>query len=65
MEIVAADGILEAAFAARGFNPHVSVEVDVVVSDPEAPRNCGRWTLTVAHGRGTARAGCMCPWEPT
>ncbi|HET9632213.1 MAG TPA: GNAT family N-acetyltransferase [Terrabacter sp.] len=45
---------LEAAFAARGFNPHVSVEVDVVVSDPEAPRNCGRWTLTVAQGRGTA-----------
>lgn len=45
---------LEAAFAAREFNPHVSVEVDVVVSDRQAPRNSGRWTLTVAHGRGTA-----------
>ncbi|MEW1954331.1 GNAT family N-acetyltransferase [Terrabacter sp. NPDC080008] len=44
-----------AAFGARGFAPQVSVEVDLVVSDPEAASNTGRWALTVGGGRGTAR----------
>ncbi|WP_374967875.1 enhanced intracellular survival protein Eis [Terrabacter sp. BE26] len=45
---------LEAAWHGRGFNPHLSVEVDLVVSDAEAPRNSGRWTLAVSGGSGTA-----------
>ncbi len=45
---------LEAAFGARGFPAHTSVEVDLVVEDAEAPANSGRWALTVSGGRGTA-----------
>ena len=40
--------------AARGFGPHTSVEVDLLVEDADAPANSGRWTLAVSAGRGTA-----------
>lgn len=45
---------LAAAFAGRGFGPHLSVEADLVVADSEAPANTGRWTLSVRGGGGTA-----------
>ncbi len=45
---------LAAAFGGRGFGPHSSVEVDLLVEDAEAPANSGRWTLAVSAGRGTA-----------
>ena len=45
---------LEAAWQGRGFNPHLSLEVDLLVSDAEAPQNSGRWTLAVSGGRGSA-----------
>lgn len=45
---------LAAAFGGRGFAPHTSVDVDLLVDDAEAPGNSGRWTLSVAGGRGTA-----------
>jgi len=43
---------LAAAVAGRGFSPHTSVEVHLVVDDPDAPANSGRWTLAVSGGRG-------------
>ena len=43
---------LAAALAGRGFAPPVRAEVDLVVDDPEAPRNTGRWRLSVAAGTG-------------
>jgi predicted acetyltransferase len=45
---------LGAAFDGRGFGPHTSVEVDLLVEDADAPANSGRWTLAVSAGRGTA-----------
>ncbi|MGO4602542.1 GNAT family N-acetyltransferase [Terrabacter sp. 2YAF2] len=45
---------LGAAFDGRGFGPHTSVEVDLLVEDADAPVNSGRWTLAVSAGRGTA-----------
>jgi hypothetical protein len=45
---------LAAAFGSRGFGPHLSVEAELAVDDAEAPRNCGRWSLRVAGGRGSA-----------
>ena len=45
---------LAAAFAGRGFAPPVRADVDLVVDDPEAPRNTGRWRLSVAAGTGAA-----------
>lgn len=45
---------LGAAFTGRGFGRHTSVEVDLLVEDSDAPANAGRWTLSVADGRGTA-----------
>ena len=45
---------LAAAFGDRGFGPHGSVEVDLLVEDADAPANSGRWTLAVSAGRGTA-----------
>jgi predicted acetyltransferase len=45
---------LEAAFAGRGFSPPLRADVDLVVDDPEAPRNAGRWQLSVADSSGTA-----------
>lgn len=45
---------LQAAFGGRGFSPHLSVAVDLAVSDLEAPGNCGRRSLTVSEGRGSA-----------
>ena len=45
---------LGAAFGGRGFGQHLSVEVDLVVEDAEAPANAGRWTLSVSGGGGTA-----------
>ena len=51
---------LAAAFGARGFPAHTSVEATLVVDDPEAPTNTGAWDLSVNAGRGTAARG-----EPT
>ncbi|HET7800021.1 MAG TPA: GNAT family N-acetyltransferase [Humibacillus xanthopallidus] len=45
---------LEAAFGARGFAPLVRAGVDLVVHDDEAPRNSGRWRLSVGDGSGRA-----------
>lgn len=45
---------LVSAFEGRGFNRHLSVEVDLAVSDPEAPANSGRWSLKVSGGHGSA-----------
>ena len=45
---------LGASFAGRGFAPLVRADLDLVVDDPEAPRNTGRWQLSVADGSGTA-----------
>ena len=45
---------LGAAFEARGFGRHTSVEADLLVDDPEAPANTGRWSLSIRDGRGTA-----------
>jgi ribosomal protein S18 acetylase RimI-like enzyme len=45
---------LGAAFSGRGFSALTQAEVDLVVDDPEAPRNTGRWTLSVAGGSGAA-----------
>lgn len=45
---------LVSAFEGRGFNPHLSVEVDLAVSDPEAPANSGLWSLKVSGGHGSA-----------
>ncbi|WP_404391122.1 enhanced intracellular survival protein Eis [Humibacillus xanthopallidus] len=45
---------LSAAFAGRGFPPLARTEVEVVVDDPEAPRNTGRWLLSVENGSGSA-----------
>ncbi len=45
---------LGAAFRARGFAPVGDVVAELVVDDPEAPRNSGAWRLSVSGGRGTA-----------
>ena len=45
---------LAAAFGERGFSPHTTVGVDLLVDDAEAPANSGRWSLSVSGGRGTA-----------
>ena len=45
---------LPGAMAARGFAPHVTASVDVVVDDPLVPAGSGRWTLTVESGAGRA-----------
>ncbi len=45
---------LGAAFSGRGQRGHVSVEVDLLVDDAEAPANAGRWRLSVAGGSGSA-----------
>jgi predicted acetyltransferase len=45
---------LAAAFGARGFAAHTSLDAALVVDDPEAPANTGIWALSVAGGRGTA-----------
>ena len=43
-----------AAFAGRGFATLVRTEVEVAVDDSEAPRNTGRWRLSVQNGSGSA-----------
>ena len=43
-----------AALAGRGLAESLHAEVDLVVDDPEAPRNTGRWRLSVAAGTGVA-----------
>ena len=43
-----------AAFAGRGFAGPLHAEVDLAVDDPEAPRNTGRWRLSVDAGTGAA-----------
>jgi predicted acetyltransferase len=45
---------LTAAFAGRGFPPHVRACVDLEVEDADLPANAGRWRLDVAEGTGTA-----------
>ncbi|TQM64617.1 GNAT family N-acetyltransferase [Humibacillus xanthopallidus] len=45
---------LGAAFAGRGFSPLARAEVDLVIDDPEAQTNTGRWRLSVADGKGFA-----------
>jgi len=45
---------LGAAFAARGFPPLTDATTDLLVDDPEAPRNTGRWRLSVTGGTGSA-----------
>ncbi|GAA2747613.1 hypothetical protein GCM10009868_37840 [Terrabacter aerolatus] len=45
---------LAAAFGERGFPPHTTATVDLLVVDAEAPANAGRWSLSVSGGRGTA-----------
>jgi predicted acetyltransferase len=45
---------LAAAFGARGFAAHTSLEAALVVDDPEAAANTGAWALSVAAGRGIA-----------
>ncbi|EXG81391.1 GNAT family N-acetyltransferase [Cryptosporangium arvum] len=44
------------AVAGRGFGP-LGGEVDLEITDPQAPWNDGRWTLSVAEGRGTLTPG--------
>lgn len=41
---------LAGAITARGYNPHVTADVVLAVSDPVAPWNDGRWALSVANG---------------
>lgn len=45
---------LAAAVAGRGFAPLARTQVELVVDDPEAPRNTGRWLLSVENGSGSA-----------
>lgn len=45
---------LAAAFGERGFAPHTTATVDLLVDDLEAPASSGTWTLSVSGGRGTA-----------
>ena len=45
---------LDAAVAGRGFAPLARTEVELVVHDLEAPRNTGRWRLSVDNGSGSA-----------
>jgi predicted acetyltransferase len=45
-----------AAVAARGFGP-VAGAVDLLLTDPQAPWNEGRWQLSVADGAGTLTRG--------
>ncbi len=45
---------LSAAFAGRGFAPPAHTGAELVVDDPEAPRNTGRWWLSVENGSGSA-----------
>ncbi|TQS39879.1 GNAT family N-acetyltransferase [Cryptosporangium phraense] len=47
---------VESAVAGRGFGP-VGAEVDLEISDPQAPWNEGRWQLSVVDGRGTLTRG--------
>ncbi|GAA0277596.1 GNAT family N-acetyltransferase [Cryptosporangium japonicum] len=44
------------AVAGRGFGP-LGGDVDLEITDPQAPWNDGRWTLSVAAGRGTLTPG--------
>jgi predicted acetyltransferase len=45
---------LGAAFAGRGFSPLANADVDLVVDDPDAQTNTGRWRLSVVGGTGFA-----------
>ncbi|MFG1927452.1 enhanced intracellular survival protein Eis [Cryptosporangium sp. NPDC048952] len=45
-----------AAVAGRGYGP-LGADVDLEIVDPQAPWNDGRWTLSVAGGRGTLTRG--------
>ena len=45
---------LRAAFEARGFSPLTRADADLLVDDPEAPRNSGVWRLSVVGGSGSA-----------
>lgn len=42
-----------AAIAARGFPPHLTVDVTIGVEDELRPGNAGAWLLSVHAGRGT------------
>lgn len=44
---------LPGAMAARGFSPHVTASVEIVLDDP-VPANSGSWALTVESGTGRA-----------
>jgi predicted acetyltransferase len=46
-----------AAVAQRGYNPHVTIEVELELSDDHFAHNSGRFVLTVREGHGTLTAG--------
>jgi len=46
-----------AAVAQRGYNPHVSIEVDLELADDHFAHNAGRFVLTVREGQGSLTPG--------
>ncbi len=46
-----------AALSARGYPSHLSLRLDLELTDPLVPKNCGRFRLDIDRGRGTVTRG--------